>query len=261
MEKLLRVMEWRKEHGVPQLPDLVALANLSVDDQIKFKSLKKNTTTTNSNVSNERLAKAKAMVATLNNGSLYWHGLTIDGRPILWLRAQRLPWFPDADAQINALIMLADVGIQSGMPPGVTEFVAICHCAKSPPPHPKFAFRLLNALTKGFPDRLHVLWSAPVSSIVDTFMNVVSPLMPARLSKKLAFLDMNHCQERLVHELLLNGLEDLPTFFGGPNEDHDKFYPEEKYCPNRGEGSLKFDFYGMKERLIQQRRLFEERLQ
>jgi hypothetical protein len=250
MKKLLLVMEWRKEHGVPQLPDLVALANIS-DEQVKSLN----------NVSEGRLEKAKATVATLNNSSLYWHGLTIDGRPILWLRTQRLPWFPDVDAQINALVMLADVGIQTGMPPGVTEFVAICHCTGSPPPHPKFAFRLVNALTKGFPDRLHVLWSAPVSSIVDTFMNMISPFMPARLSKKLVFLNMNHCQERLVHELLLNGFEDLPTFFGGPNEDHDKFYPEEKYCPNRGEGSLKFDFYGMRERLIEQRRLFEERLQ
>ena len=52
--------------------------------------------------------------------------------------------------------------------------------------------------------------------------------------------------------------EDIPTFFGGPAGDHDKYYPEESYCENRGQGSLKFDFFGMVERLEASKKEFEQ---
>ena len=56
----------------------------------------------------EKLTKAKAMVTALNSGSVYWHGLTKEGKPILWIRTNRKPWYPDVDAEVNALILLAD---------------------------------------------------------------------------------------------------------------------------------------------------------
>eukprot|EP00980_Cylindrotheca_fusiformis_P022653 scaffold9541_cov77-Cylindrotheca_fusiformis.AAC.2 len=267
MEKLNHVMQWRKEHDVPQLEDLVKYANMSneqlqsLDDDPPEQQL---------------LSKANEMVQSLNNNSIYWHGLTKDGHPILWLRTNRLPWFfPNVDAQINALILLGNVGIRYGMmmssfdddddesttttSSNITEFVVIAHCIHSPPPNFKFAYRLVMALTKGFPDRLHSLYAVPVSRIVNAFMAMISPFLPDRLSQKLIFWNntMDHqCQDHLVNLLLLNGWDDVPTFLGGPNQDHDLYYPEEKDCPNRGEGMLKFDFYGMKERLIEQRRKF-----
>ena len=42
--------------------------------------------------------------------------------------------------------------------------------------------------------------------------------------------------------------DQIPTFMGG-TADHEEFYPDEGKCPNRGEGNLKFDYYGMVERL------------
>lgn len=48
-------------------------------------------------------------------------------------RAHRLPWFPDVDAQINTLIMLADIGIQKGMANSTTEFVVVCDSKSAPP--------------------------------------------------------------------------------------------------------------------------------
>jgi hypothetical protein len=241
-------MNWRKEKQVPQLSHLVTLANMSETEALAFTS------------SAKTIARAKAMVTSLNMGSIYWHGLTKTGQPILWFRASRLPWFPNVDGQVDTLAMLADIGIQDGMPKGITDFVVMCHFDGSPPPHPTFAYRMVDGLTKGYPDRMGKLVGAPVSSIVMAFDNLTRPIMPARVAQKLSLLSIELCKERLAN-LLLNGEDDLPTFFGGSNKDHDKYYPEQKYAPNRGKGFLTFDFYGCKARLKKQKRSFEEREQ
>lgn len=226
-------MEWRAEEGAPELFDLIKMANgpASAPEAVE---------------NPEKLAKGKAMVNSLNYGSMYWHGLTKDGRPILWIRTNRKPWYPDVDAEINALVAMADAGIK-GMPKGVTDFVCVSESSYPPPPNPTFMIRLLKALVRGYPDRLNLLVSAPVSSIVQFVMNLLLPLMPGRLSSKVVLLDLQSITPKL-EELLLNGAEDIPKFFGGP-ADHDKYYPEESYCQNRGQGNLKFDFFGMVERL------------
>ena len=226
-------MEWRAEEGAPDMMDLIALAN--------------GPETAPEAVENyERLTKAKALVTSLNYGSMYWHGFTKDGRPILWLRTNRKPWYPDVDAEVNALIAMADAGI-SCMPQGITDFICISDSSYPPPPNPTFMIKMLKALVRGYPDRLNVLLSAPVSSIVQFVMNLLLPLMPGRLASKVMLLDIEGITPKL-QDILMNGAEDIPTFFGGPC-DHDKYYPEESYCENRGKGSLKFDFYGMVERL------------
>jgi len=194
----------------------------------------------------EKLTKAKAMVTSMNYGSMYWHGFTKDGRPILWIRTNRKPWYPDVDAEVNALIAMADIGIKN-MPEGVTDFVCISDSSYPPPPNPTFMVKMLKALVRGYPDRLNMLLSAPVSSIVQFVMNLLLPLMPGRLASKVLLLNLEGVREKLS-ELLLNGEEDVPKFFGGPC-DHDQFYPEEGYCSNKGKGNLKFDYYGMVERL------------
>ena len=243
MEKLTHVMEWRQQVGAPDLINMVALANKSSQppDDADADLL-------------QRWKLAQGMVDSLNKASMYWHGLTKDGHPILWIRTSRKPWYPNVQSEINALIVMADVGILQ-MPKGVTDFVVISHSYKPPPPNPKFAFQMLKGLVKGYPDRLHFLISAPVSSIVEFCMNLLLPLMPGRLAHKFMFFSLEHVQEKL-QGLLLNGADDIPTFFGGP-VDHDSLYPEEKNCPKRGEGSLSFDFYGMVERMKKQKELFE----
>jgi hypothetical protein len=241
MEKLSHVMAWRQEEGAPEMIDLIALANgpESAPEAVE---------------SPEKLTKAKAMVVAINYGSMYWHGLTKDGRPILWVRTNRKPWYPDVDAEVNALIAMADAGIKC-MPEGVTDFVCIAESSSPPPPNPTFMIKMLKALVKGYPDRLNMLMSAPVSSIVQFVMNLLLPLMPGRLASKVVLLDVEGIKPRLA-ELLLNGEQDIPTFFGGPS-DHDKYYSDEYYFENRGQGSLKFDWYGMVERLENAKKEFE----
>ena len=80
--------------------------------------------------------------------------------------------------------------------------------------------------------------------------------MPGRLASKVILLDLEGIRPKL-NELLWNGENDIPTFFGGP-ADHDKYFPEESYCENRGKGTLKFDYFGMVDRLEKAKAEFEE---
>ena len=99
MEKLTHVMEWREQNGAPDLESLVHIANgpdtapAALEDP-------------------DRLTKAKALVYSLNNGSIYWHGVTKEGKPILWIRCGRKPWYPNVEAEVNALVLIADAGIK-----------------------------------------------------------------------------------------------------------------------------------------------------
>jgi hypothetical protein len=237
-EKLSQVMSWRREHGAPDMETLVTLANGSHS-------------ATEAVEQPDKLKKAKAIVNSLNTGSMYWHGYTKDGRPILWIRTNRKPWYPDVEAEANAMITMADAGIRV-MPDDVTDFVCVAESSYPPPPNPSFMITILQALVKGYPDRLDILYSAPVSSIVQFVMNLLLPLMPGRLASKVVLLGSDDIKERLSG-LLLHGEDDLPTFFGG-SVNHDELYPEEGKCPNRGEGTLKFDYFGMLERLDAQKK-------
>jgi len=241
MEKLNQVMAWRAEEGAPEMIDLVKLANGSPSAPEATENP-------------EKFTKAKAMAVSLNYGSMYWHGMTKDGRPILWLRTNRKPWYPDVDAEVNALIAMADAGIKC-MPAGITDFICISDSSSPPPPNPTFMIKMLKALVRGYPDRLHVLMSAPVSSIVQFVMNLLLPLMPGRLASKVVLLDLEGIRPKLK-DLLMHGEEDIPKFFGGPS-DHDALYPEEYYSQNQGQGNLKFDFFGMVERLEASKKEFE----
>jgi hypothetical protein len=104
--------------------------------------------------------------------------------------------------------------------------------------------KMLKALVRGYPDRLYLLMSAPVSSIVQFVMNLLLPLMPGRLASKVVLLGNEEVKAKLT-SLLMGGRY---SYFGGP-VDRDQYYPEEGKCPNRGQGTLKFDYFGMMERL------------
>mmetsp|Transcript_42135 Transcript_42135/g.59177 ORF Transcript_42135/g.59177 Transcript_42135/m.59177 type:complete len:337 (-) Transcript_42135:167-1177(-) len=233
LSKLKDVLKWRESEGATEMEDLITLGNGSHTAPAAIEQP-------------EKLTKAKAMIVSLNYGSTYWHGFTKDGRPIMWIRTNRKPWYPDVDAECNALISLADAGIKA-MPDGITDFVCIADSSYPPPPNPTFMIKTLKALVKGYPDRLNMLMSAPISSIVQFVMNLLLPLMPGRLASKVNLMDSEKMKETLK-DLLVGGEQAIPTFFGGPC-DHDKFFPEESKCPNRGEGTLKFDYFGMVERL------------
>ena len=231
MEKLSHVMQWREEVEAAELPELIDMGNSSPNDAVAVENP-------------ELYTRAKAIVQALNSGSMYWHGFTKQGKPILWIRTNRKPWYPDVDAEIKALIALTDVGIR-GMPKETTDFVVIADSSSPPPPNPSYMIEMLKALVKGYPDRLGLLISAPISSIVQFVMNLLLPLMPGRLASKVQLLGAEAVISKLSD---IMEEKDIPDFMGG-TASHDEFYPVESKCPNRGKGSLKFDWYGMIDRL------------
>ena len=246
LEKLTHVLQWRQEMSAVEMP-------------LRIQWCRDYATRPDSVPSADVWKRAQKMVESLNTGSMYWHGLTKEGRPILWIRTSRKFWYPNVAAEVDALMAMADAGITHGMGPDITDFVCISYSHNPPPPNPPFAYQMLRGLVKGYPDRMHRLVSAPVSSIVEFCMNLLLPLMPGRLAHKFSFYSLEHVQEKLT-EMLWHGEDDIPTFFGGP-VDHDAWYPPVEECPRRGPGSLKFDWYGMIERLQEQRDLFQQQQQ
>lgn len=90
--------------------------------------------------------------------------------------------------------------------------------------------------------------------------------MPGRLSSKVVLIGAEDVTEKLG-EILLNGKDDIPTFFGGP-VDHDKLYPPEESLASSWlmggaaddkPGILKFDYFGMVERLEKEVKDYEEK--
>lgn len=238
-EKLTDLMNWRKENAT-HLPELLSLAKGGESAPAAVEQP-------------EKFAKAKAMAAAYNLGAIYWHGLDKQGRPILWVRTNRLPWFPDVESQINVIIHMADAGIKL-MPEGVTDFVCIADSHSPPPPHPQFMLNVLSALMKGYPDRLYHLVSCPVGSIMQTIMNLCLPLMPTRLSSKILLISKEDAKKKMG-DMLLNGEDDIPTFLDG-TADHDQFYPDKGTA---NDGLLKFDYDGMIERLTDAVKKFESK--
>lgn len=235
MDKLRSVMVWRQEVNAPNMEDRLILSNGPCDSREAIENP-------------GEFIKAKALANSLNFGSMYWNGLDKEGRPVLWIRCNRMPWYPNVEAQVNALMVLADAGIRL-MPDGVTDFVVISDSNSPPPPNPQFMISLLKALIQGYPDRLHLLISVPVGNIIQFVVNLLTPLMPSRLASKLILINQDESKEKLS-SILLNGEGDIPTFLGGKN-DHDKYFPPEGHCINQGQGYLKFDYFGMVERLEQ----------
>jgi hypothetical protein len=233
IDKLSHVLHWRKEFGAPTLLDFV---NLAIGSENSPEAI----------TNPEKMVKAKAVATALNTNSQYFHGFTKDGKPIMWVRTKRRLWRPDVEAELRALILLVDAGVRA-MPEGTTEFVVISDSTSPPPPHPRYMIGMLKCLVKGYPDRLGMLMSAPVSSNIQFVMKILLPLMPSRLSSKVLLYDMEQMASKL-EEILPNGKDDIPTFFGG-TVNHDEFYPEEEFAQYQGEGPLKFDYFGMVQRL------------
>lgn len=196
----------------------------------------------------DQYTKAKALAVSLNYGSMYWNGLDKKGRPILWIRTNRMPWFPDVEAQVNALIVLADAGIQC-MSPGTTDFVVLSDSNSPPPPNPQFMMNTLSALVKGYPDRLNLLVSCPVGTIIQSVMKLLLPLMPSRLSNKFVLIGEAEATEQLS-KILKDGEAGIPSFMprgtADDKDQHDVYFPEGGRFEDR---VLKFDYDGMIKKL------------
>lgn len=228
-KKLKDLLKWREGHAVG-LQEMYAI--VSGNDSAAADA-----------ASAEKLTKAKALATSLNYGCMYWHGLDKEGRPVLWIRTDRMPWYPDSEAQVNALILLADAGIKH-MPEGTTDFVVVSDSHSPPPPNPQFMISLLSALVKGYPDRLNELISCPVGKIIQMVMSVLLPLMPSRLASKIILVSEEETKSKLS-KYLLNGENDIPTFLGGKT-NHEIYYPKEGAFPDK---TVTFDYAGMNERL------------
>jgi hypothetical protein len=227
--KLQDLLEWRDNNAV----HLHAMIELAKGDEYADAAIEQPAV----------YVKAKALAVSLNYSSMYWHGLDKQGRPVLWIRTNRMPWFPDSEAQVNALILLADAGIKA-MPKGITDFVVLSDSNSPPPPNPSFLMSLLSALLRGYPDRLNLLVSCPVGTIISSVMKLLLPLMPTRLSSKIILISQEDSKKKLGN-ILLNGVDDIPTFLGGTC-DHDEFFPNGGAFKDQ---NLKFDFDGMVKRL------------
>jgi hypothetical protein len=227
--KLQDLLEWRDNNAV----HLNAMIELAKGDEYADAAIEQPAV----------YVKAKALAVSLNYSSMYWHGLDKQGRPVLWIRTNRMPWFPDSEAQVNALILLADAGIKA-MPKGITDFVVLSDSNSPPPPNPSFLMSLLSALLRGYPDRLNLLVSCPVGTIISSVMKLLLPLMPTRLSSKIILISQEDSKKKLGN-ILLNGVDDIPTFLGGTC-DHDEFFPNGGAFKDQ---NLKFDFDGMVKRL------------
>lgn len=232
-EKLSHVLQWRQEHHAASMEEVLLLVQNP------------------DNADHKKWNQAKALAGVLSNMSMYWHGLSKEGQPILWVRTNRKPWYPDVDAEMNALMVMADCGITHGMPEGVTDFLVVAESGYPPPPHPQFLTNLLQALVRGYPDRLGLLVSAPISSVVQFVVNLLLPLMPGRLAGKLVLLGQAEAQEKL--EALI-GADQIPDFLGG-SASHEEFYPKN----GTESGILKLDYQGMKERLQKARDAYQQK--
>lgn len=232
--KLIDLLTWRKDNAT-HLQDLLKMAQDPLAENSPAAL-----------ADPETFEKAKALAVSLNYGSMYWNGLDHAGRPILWIRTNRMPWFPDAEAQVNALILLADAGI-SAMPKGVTDFVVLSDSNSPPPPNPQFLMSLLSALVKGYPDRLNLLISCPVGTIIQSVMKLLMPLMPGRLFQKFVLIGEEEAQERLS-KIMDGGTDNIPTFMPQGTKDHDTMFPEGGADP-KDDRVLRFDYDGMIEKL------------
>lgn len=232
--KLIDLLTWRKDNAT-HLQDLLKMAQDPLAENSPAAL-----------ADPETFEKAKALAVSLNYGSMYWNGLDHAGRPILWIRTNRMPWFPDAEAQVNALILLADAGI-SAMPKGVTDFVVLSDSNSPPPPNPQFLMSLLSALVKGYPDRLNLLISCPVGTIIQSVMKLLMPLMPGRLFQKFVLIGEEEAQERLS-KIMDGGTDNIPTFMPQGSKDHDTMFPEGGADP-KDDRVLRFDYDGMIEKL------------
>jgi len=241
-EKLNILMGWRQDNAV-MMEEMVDLVSMPETGKENAEAMVENP---------DLFTKAKALAVSMNYGSMYWHGLDKVGRPVLWIRCGRMPWYPDVEAQVSSLILLADAGIKY-MPKGITDFVVISDSNSPPPPNPQFMINVLQALVKGYPDRLNLLVSCPVGTIIQMIMKVLLPLMPGRLASKIVLVSEEETIEKLGG-ILENGVDDIPDFLGGKCS-HEGMYPTEGTFPER---TLKFDYQGMLRRLDEATKQFEE---
>ncbi len=77
-KKLKDVLQWRETNAcvIKDLFDLIPEGKATAADETGENS--------------EQVAKAVALATSMNYGSMYWHGLDKECRPVLWIRTDRM---------------------------------------------------------------------------------------------------------------------------------------------------------------------------
>jgi len=127
------------------------------------------------------------------------------------IRTDRKPWFVgDIEAELKYHSHMLDVACRGHK----SDFIVICDCVSPPPPAINFLLALKDMFIRGYPDRLYKAYTAPSGKIISSTMNTIMPLLPGSLSDKLLFVSDVNEMKLLLSEILLNGENDVPSFFG-----------------------------------------------
>jgi len=157
-DKLLKVLRWRAENDVDKISQ-VSLENTKC-------------------------------------ASLYWYGYDHARRPILWARPQRKDYDNlNVENQLLLHIQLIEQGIKL-MPRGVTDFTIVADARGKTPPL-KLVRGMINLLSTGYPDRLHLVIAGPSGMLVRMLFSTLRPFMPRRLVDKIALFE-----ERSAHDVM-----------------------------------------------------------
>ena len=180
----------------------------------------------------------------LREGSLYWYGVDKCGRPILWERFDKFDWKNlDVKSKVDYYVMLfealfavmpdkrtaggddndGDDGDGSGssgssIPSVQTKFSVVAETGGINYLHaflrPSFFVNVAMLFVKAFPDRLGY-FLAKATYGMTAAMKLTKPVLPASINDKIELLVDESFVRRLRDDVLLNGVDDLPDFFGG----------------------------------------------
>lgn len=101
-------------------------------------------------------------------GSLYWHGYTAKGNPILWVRSKLKDWDNVIiEDELYLHMRIIDEGLKL-LPKGINTFVIISDATGLgiKQVNPTLMRQLLNLLLKVYPDRLESLHAGPVNAVL-----------------------------------------------------------------------------------------------
>ena len=206
LQKLVAYLSWREEVGVPALL-APGEGSRAFDPQL---------------------------LPHLLEGSIYWYGVDKCGRPILWERFDRFDWKQlDAETKIRFYVLLFEacfLAMPFASDAALAAMHSTPHCAVQSKfcvvaetsgidyfnalQSPSFFLRAAGLFNDAFPDRLGY-FVAKSSGFSSAVMRICKPILPEQLREKVELLADKEFTKRLVEDVLLNGEEDLPDYFGG----------------------------------------------
>ena len=122
-------------------------------------------------------------------GSIYWHGYTSTGHPILWVRSKLKDWDRlTIEDEVYLHLRILDEGLKL-LPEGIHTFVIISDASGLgiKQTNPTLMRQLLNLLLKVYPDRLEALHAGPVNPVlryVDQTLHSLNGSNQIRVTKR-----------------------------------------------------------------------------